>query len=95
MPEIKVNFAQLEGAAGTIAATMGKLSQVLDQLDTDLASLAAGWTGQAAADYQARKSQWQQAQADMNAVLGQIGKAVASACEHYASVERTNAARWA
>ncbi|HZZ50250.1 MAG TPA: WXG100 family type VII secretion target [Pseudonocardia sp.] len=95
MSEIKVSFAQLDGAASTINATMSKLGQVLEQLDNDLQPLVAGWTGQAAADYQARKAQWRAAQTDMNTVLGRIGTAVTSASENYRAVERANAARWA
>jgi WXG100 family type VII secretion target len=94
MSEIKVSFAQLDGAASTINATMSTLSQALDQLDNDLKPLIATWTGQAAVEYLARKAQWQRAQTDMNTVLGQIGKAVAIANENYRAVERANTARW-
>ena len=53
------------------------------------------WTGQAAQDYQARQRQWDQAQADLNEVLQQIGKVLEIAQQQYSEAERANIDTWA
>jgi 6 kDa early secretory antigenic target len=94
MPEILVTFGEIAAAQQNVTGTAQQMNAQLQDLQRMLAPLVAGWQGEAATDYQARKRQWDTAAADLNQVLTQIGTALGHANEGYQQVERANAARW-
>ncbi len=92
--EIKVTFGALQGAQADVAASAGRIGAQLDDLKRYLAPMVATWTGVAAADYRTKQRLWDQAAADLTAVLAQIGTALGVAHDSYQQVETANAARW-
>lgn len=94
MTEIKVSFGELGNAQQCVASTSQRMTAQLAELKGFLAPMVAGWSGQAAEDYQLRQRQWDSAAADLTAVLAQIGVAVGHANEGYQQVESANARRW-
>ena len=95
MSEIKVTFGELANAQQNVASTARRMTAQLEDLKRYLAPMVAGWTGQAAQDYQSKQRQWDTAAADLTAVLTQIGVAVGHANDGYQQVEAANARRWA
>ena len=94
MTEIKVSFGELSNAQQCVVSTSRGMTAQLAELKGYLAPLVAGWSGQAAEDYQLRQRQWDGAAADLTAVLAQIGVAVGHANDGYQQVESANARRW-
>ena len=94
MAEIKVTFAALETAQSDVSGVATRMTSRLEDLKRFLAPMVSTWDGQAATDYQGKQRQWDTAAANLAAVLGQIGVALASANESYRQVEQANAARW-
>lgn len=92
--ELKVNFGALDTAAGDIRNRANAIQARLDQLDRDLAPLRADWTGSASESYQQAKAKWTAAITDMQALLAEVGSAVAESNTVYQGADRTNAARW-
>lgn len=91
---IKVSFAGLAQGASDINKSSQMIEQHLGDLKRDLTKLTAGWTGTASDTYQEHQRNWDQAAADLKAVLASIGTAVGRAGEDYADGERDNASRW-
>jgi early secretory antigenic target protein ESAT-6 len=67
--ELLVHAETLSAASQNVASAHNELNTKLHDLRTLLQPLTQTWTGQAAADYQERQRQWDQAQADLNEVL--------------------------
>lgn len=93
--EIKVNFAEVANAAQSITSTSNQLENLLSDLKSRLAPLAAGYTGAAAEAWNAKQREWDMAYADLKQVLSSIGAAVHQANENYQVTESANASRWA
>ena len=93
--ELLVHAETLSAASHNVATAHNELNTKLHDLRTLLQPLTQTWTGQAAADYQARQRQWDQAQADLNEVLQQIGKVLEVAQQQYGDAERANIDVWA
>ncbi len=92
--EILVTFGEISNAQSSVAATSRNMNQELDDLKSFLAPLVATWTGQAAEDYQVKQREWDDAAAQLNQVLGQVGVALGTANDNYQQAERSNAAKW-
>ncbi|WP_116116351.1 WXG100 family type VII secretion target [Austwickia chelonae] len=94
MSEIGVNFGGLAGTHQRVTATVNQMNAQLSDLKSMLAPMVSTWTGEAATNYNEKQRQWDQAAADLNAVLAAIGNAVAQANEGYQSTERANIGRF-
>ena len=95
MSEILVTFSAISAAEGDVAATSQSINGQLDDLKAYLAPMVATWTGTAAENYQAKQRQWDEAATELNAILAQIGRALGTAGEDFASAESSNASIWA
>ena len=93
--ELLVHAETLSSASQNVASAHNELNSKLHDLRTLLQPLTQTWSGQAAADYQERQRQWDQAQADLNEVLQQIGKVLEVAQQQYGDAERANIDVWA
>ena len=93
--ELLVHAETLATASRNVSTAHQELNTRLHDLRTMLQPLTASWTGQAAADYQARQRTWDQAQTDLNDVLQQIGKVLEIAQQQYGEAERANIDTWA
>jgi early secretory antigenic target protein ESAT-6 len=95
MSEVAVNFGALTEAQGNIASTSQKVAAELDDLRQFVARLTSAWDGAAREAYQQQQTKLDQAAAELNQVLAQIGTAVGTACESYTAAERANTSRFA
>ena len=93
--ELLVHAETLSSASQNVTSAYNELNSKLHDLRTLLQPLTQTWSGQAAADYQARQREWDQAQADLNEVLQQIGKVLEVAQHQYGDAERANIDVWA
>lgn len=94
MSDLKVNFSTLSAAAADINSGANQLEATLGDMDAQLQSLRASWTGESAAAYQGAKAKWTTAITDMKTLLTQIGSAVDTSGQQYQATERGNTARW-
>lgn len=94
MSEVAVNFGSLAEAQSNIASTSQKVSAELDDLRAFVARLTAAWDGAARDAYQVQQTKLDQAAAELNQVLAQIGTAVGTANDSYQAAERSNTARF-
>lgn len=92
MSEIVVNYAALENANSRIQATARGIEEKLDTLRSRLQRMQ--WDGEDQVAYAAHQAKWDQAIADLNGILAQIGGAVGTARENYMSTESNNAKVW-
>lgn len=92
---IKVSFEGLRQAGSDIASSSNTITNRLDRLETDLAPMAASWTGQAATFYQDTQQRWDTAALELADVLRQIGAAVNTAADNYAATEQRVGSSWA
>lgn len=94
MAEVAVNFGALSEAQGNIASTTQKVTAELDDLRQFVARLTAAWDGAARDAYHTQQTKLDQAAAELNQVLAQIGTAVGTACDSYQAAERANTSRF-
>ncbi|GGP58321.1 WXG100 family type VII secretion target [Saccharothrix coeruleofusca] len=92
--QIKVDFAQLSGAAGDISGHAAKVQSELDELKSRIAPVVAQWEGASSGSYQEAQAKWDTSAADLQQVLASIGSAVAAATEAYQAAEQKNTNRW-
>jgi WXG100 family type VII secretion target len=89
---IQVNYAALEEAASVIQSSSRNIEGKLNELDGQLKKIE--WDGSDREAYQAHKAKWDQAIADMNQILTQIGSAVTTAREGYGQTEQAGVNAW-
>lgn len=85
---IRVDHAALgQGAQDLVAAARGIQSR-LDGLEADLRPLAGDWTGQAREAYEVAKARWDQAIAEMIAMLQETGASVDAANAEFRATDQ-------
>jgi WXG100 family type VII secretion target len=89
---IQVNYAALEEAASVIQSSSRNIEGKLSELDGQLKKIE--WDGSDREAYAAHKAKWDQAIADMNQILAQIGSAVTTAREGYGQTEQAGVNAW-
>jgi WXG100 family type VII secretion target len=89
---IQVNYAALEEAASVIEGSSRSIEGKLNELDGQLKKIE--WDGNDREAYSACKAKWDQAIADMNQILNQIGTAVTTAREGYGQTEQAGVNAW-
>lgn len=72
MSKIKYNFGAIEGAASDIKSTSGRINGLLQDLKDDIQPMTASWEGDSATAYIAAQQKWDNAAAELNAVLSTI-----------------------
>jgi WXG100 family type VII secretion target len=85
-----VNFAALQKASADIQTALSTLHSQLGQLERDAAPLVAGWDGEARRAYDVRQARWQEAAADLAAILRDIKRALDDSAVDYQHTERRN-----
>lgn len=89
---ITVDYAAMEEAASVIRGSSKTIEDKLSELESQLKKIE--WEGGDREAYLAHKAKWDQAVADMNAILLQIGGAVASARQAYGDTEQSGVNAW-
>jgi early secretory antigenic target protein ESAT-6 len=92
--QITVDFGGMEALAGDISAQASTLESTLEDLKGRIKPVIAQWDGAASGAYAASQAKWDQAAADLQQVLAQIGTAVRAAGEAFQQGERQNTSRW-
>ncbi|MCM3883409.1 WXG100 family type VII secretion target [Frankia sp. R82] len=92
--EILVTFSSLAQAQTDTGSAFTAIQQELTDLRTYLNPLVSSWTGQAATNYQAAQTKWDNAVTDLNQVLGIISQALGTAHSTYRDTETINAGMW-
>ncbi|USX50726.1 WXG100 family type VII secretion target [Lentzea sp. HUAS12] len=91
---LKVTFAEITNASSTINSSATQVQGQLDDLRQEVTKTLANYQGDARAAYEAAQKKWDEAAADLQAVLAAIGTAVGQAGEAYEAAERANTQRW-
>lgn len=92
MTNIKVDYAVLESANLQIQNISKSIDEKLDTLRSMLTRLH--WQGSDREAYEAHQAKWDAAVRDINAILGEIGRAVGLARENYLTTEMSNSRLW-
>ena len=92
MSEISVNYAALQAAETQIKSISRAMDDKLAALRGRLQQIV--WEGQDQQRYAEHQAKWDQAVADLNQVLAQIGAAVGVAKSNYQQTEQANASMW-
>jgi WXG100 family type VII secretion target len=95
MSELRVNFGQLQAAAGHIDATISGLHSQLGDLESSAKPLVSTWNGSAQDAYQQRQQQWTRAAQDLTQILQNIKKALEESTQEYIQTEKTNTSLFA
>ncbi|HET6504087.1 MAG TPA: WXG100 family type VII secretion target [Amycolatopsis sp.] len=66
MTEYSINFGSVQNAIDTLDACGKQISAALTQLEQEAAQQLSDWSGQAQANYQTYKSQWDTAAQNMS-----------------------------
>jgi len=91
---MNIRFETLQQAQEDIGMAYAAIKATIDDLETQLNSSLAEWSGTAQSAYVAVQTQWQQALDHMNGALQQAGVHLASAHDMYLAVERQNVSIW-
>ena len=96
---MNIRFETLQQAQDDLAAAYAAIQATLDNLQSDLESPGSPsylgeWTGSAKDAYVGAKLQWDNAVADMKAVLQKAHVHIMNAAEAYQAVETQNASIW-
>jgi WXG100 family type VII secretion target len=85
-----VQFGAMQTGQQDLVNSLNNLQSTVDQLDSQLQSHLASWTGSAQQAYLVAKQTWTTAMADMGTVLQSLGAVVGTAGENYTAAERAN-----
>ena len=89
---LRVDFAALQQASGSIQSAISKMESQLSDLEAAARPLVDTWEGDAKASYQIRQDKWRTAATDLGAILRDIKGAVDESCASYQATESRNRA---
>jgi 6 kDa early secretory antigenic target len=97
---IGMNFAEMAFAAERIKTASDNMNVSLDGLKTAVAAVVMGegegtaWSGAAQEEYRARQVEWDDAAAQLNALLMRLSSSVTASQEMMQTTEHTITRRW-
>lgn len=94
MDQIKYQFGAIQSAAADIQSTSGRINALLDGLKSQIQPMVSTWEGESASAYQAAQAKWDNAAAELNAVLASIATTVQEGNDRMSDVNRMAAASW-
>jgi len=89
---IAVDYAAMEDAAQALQGSSKTIEQMSSELKSQLAKI--DWEGGDRQAYLAQQSKWDNALADINDLLNQVGTAVTTARQGYGDVEQQGVSAW-
>jgi early secretory antigenic target protein ESAT-6 len=90
MTQFTVDSEQVWAANATIQSTITRINQEVEALHGQLLGLQSTWTGLAANSFQELATHWRATSATVEAQLGALGTALATAANQYAEIEMAN-----
>lgn len=90
MTQFTVDSEQVWAANATIQSTITRINQEVEALHGQLLGLQSTWTGLAANSFQELATHWRATSATVEAQLGALGNALATAANQYAEIEIAN-----
>jgi 6 kDa early secretory antigenic target len=90
MTQFTVDSEQVWAANTAIQSTITRINQEVDLLHGQLVGLQATWTGLAANSFQELATHWRATSATVEAQLGALGHALATAANQYVEIELAN-----
>lgn len=94
MTLIAVNHGQLDAAAAQVRSTWARLESQFNELQSLVARLDSGWSGDDHAAYQAYQKKWSDGARDLNQALPEMGKGMVTANDNYRSATQANVRSW-
>ncbi|WP_370288589.1 WXG100 family type VII secretion target [Nocardioides sp.] len=91
---LRVNHAELDAAAQNMYATVQKLDETLNNLESDIAPKVATWSGSQQESYRSAKAAWDRAMQEMRDLLAQSKQSVDDSNADYAAADRRGADRF-
>lgn len=89
-----VEFAALEQGQADFQQTYGSLASELEQLQSQLATHLAEWSGSAQQAFTEAHQTWSAAMANMHSAIAGIAQALGAANANYQEAENSIASRW-
>ncbi len=89
---IRVTHGALDQAAQDMYATVGKIDERMNQLESELEPLRSQWSGQAQTAYAQAKAKWDFAIQEMKDLLDESHKTVYQSNAEYAAADQRGAA---
>ena len=90
MTQFTVDSEQVWAANSAIQGTITRINHEVDLLHGQLTGLQTTWTGLAANSFQELASRWRATSATVEAQLGELGNAFATAANQYSEIELAN-----
>lgn len=94
MTQIYVDYPKLQNAATSFGRHHETLLTTLSELAAGLAPMISSWEGSAQAMYLEKKAAWDNAAADLAALLRVIQEQTAQAHDGYAKTVQANVSLW-
>ena len=91
MDGLRVNHAGLDQAAQDLYATVKKIDDRMNRLESELAPLRSDWSGQAQQAYTAAKAKWDAALQDMRNLLDDTSRTVSQSNAEYRAADQRGA----
>lgn len=89
-----VEFAAMEQGEADFMRTYADLSDVLEQLQSQLATNLSEWTGSAQQAFNEAHRTWSAAMANMHEAIAHLGSTIGQANQNYQEAEQSILARW-
>ena len=91
---LRVNHAALDTAAQNMHATVQKMDQTLNDLESDLQPLVSTWSGDQQEAYRVSKAAWDWAMQEMKDLLDESHRTVYTSNADYMAADKRGAARF-
>ena len=91
---LRVNHAELDTAAQNMYATVKKMDESLNSLESDVAPHVATWSGTQQEAYRQAKAAWDWAMQEMRDLLDDSHKSVYTSNAEYLAADKRGAARF-
>jgi WXG100 family type VII secretion target len=91
MDGLRVNHAGLDQAAQDLYATVKKIDDRMNRLESELSPLRSDWSGQAQQAYTAAKAKWDAALQDMRNLLDDTSRTVSQSNAEYRAADQRGA----
>lgn len=91
---LRVNHGELDTAAQNMYATVQKLDETLNNLESDISSKVATWSGQQQESYRTAKAAWDWAMQEMRDLLDKSHQTVYQSNAEYMAADKRGANRF-